>query len=125
MLENILESGFPEEFTVHLTGDDIATGIAGECQLCPYAIAVTRALERYLSIGQWIEIDSDFVTVNKWIEPMYSISEKLVEETIVEYIPDFGLGNLYQDFIGSFDDDGVDHPAVFPHQMRFISEDEY
>ena len=125
MLENILESGFPEEFTVHLTGDDIANGIAGECQLCPYAIAVTRALERYLSIGQWIETDGDFVTVNKWTEPMYSISEKLVQETIVEYIPDFGLGNLYQDFIGSFDDDGVDHPAVFPHQMRFISEDEY
>ena len=125
MIENILESGFPEEFTVYLTGDDIATGIAGECKTCPYAIAVTRALERYLKTGQWIEIDGDCVSVNQWLESEYSISDRLVRETIEEYVPDFGLGSIYRDFITSFDEDGVDHPAVFPHQMRFISEDEY
>ena len=125
MLENILESGFPEEFTVYLTGDDIATGIAGECQLCPYAIAVTRALERYLSIGQWIEIDGDCVSVNQWMEPSNDAFGKLVRETLEEYIPDLGLGSIYQEFICHFDEDGVDHPAVYPHQMGFIIEDSY
>ena len=125
MLENILESGFPEEFTVHLTGDDIAMGIAGECKTCPYAIAVTRALAPYLKTGQWIEIDGDCVSVNQWLESEYSISDKLVRETLEEYIPDLGLGSIYQEFICHFDEDGVDHPEVFPHKMGFIIEDYY
>ena len=125
METELYETGFPEEFSVHLNGDDITAGIAGECKTCPYAIAVTRALAPYLKTGQWIEIDGDCVSVNQWLESEYSINDRLVRETIEEYIPDFGLGDIYRDFITNFDEEGIDHPAVFPHQMGFICEDMY